>query len=102
MLRFSRSRLAMMVADKNLRYYIKTGAGSPDSKYGRPEIDRYQLRQILLNSLQPGTVKWKCRLRKVDEERGMINLHFDHGIETGFDLVVGADGAWSKVRPLVS
>lgn len=25
-------------------------------------------------------------------------LHFNQGIEGGFDLIIGADGAWSKVR----
>ena len=31
-----------------------------------------------------------------------LELHFDHGIEKGYNLVVGADGAWSKVRPAVT
>ena len=29
-------------------------------------------------------------------------MYFDDGKKKGFDLVVGADGAWSKVRPVVS
>jgi 2-polyprenyl-6-methoxyphenol hydroxylase-like FAD-dependent oxidoreductase len=29
-------------------------------------------------------------------------LIFDQGIETGFDFIVGAEGAWSKTRKLVS
>ena len=31
-----------------------------------------------------------------------LSLHFDDGVEKGFDLVVGADGAWSKVRPILT
>ncbi|KEP47961.1 putative monooxygenase FAD-binding protein, partial [Rhizoctonia solani 123E] len=31
------------------------------------------------------------------------DLHFKDGkVETGFDLVIGADGAWSRVRPLLT
>ncbi|KAJ5759172.1 hypothetical protein N7520_006328 [Penicillium odoratum] len=44
-------------------------------------------------------IRWGYHLRAIDEEH---NLIFDHGIESGFDLVVGADGAWSKVRKVVS
>jgi 2-polyprenyl-6-methoxyphenol hydroxylase-like FAD-dependent oxidoreductase len=71
---------------------------------GRPEIDRPQLRQILLDSLEEGTIRWAHKLTRVDEDR---TLYFEtpedkNKVETGFDLVVGADGAWSKVRPLLS
>lgn len=65
----------------------------------RPEIDRVALRSILLDSLPEKTVRWGCALKKVDEDG---TLHFEHGRETGFDLVVGSDGAWSKIRPLLS
>jgi hypothetical protein len=86
-----------------------TGHGErrPDSFNGRPEVDRVQLRDILLNSLNPGTVRWGHKLEcvKTDAEGTSLtyDLHFDHGTtETGFSLVVGADGAWSKVRHLLT
>ena len=47
-----------------------------------------------------------CKLLRVEADakaKGKYNLHFtDDSMETGVDLVVGADGAWSKVRPLVT
>lgn len=57
------------------------------------------LRGILLDSLPAGIVRWGCALKGVDEDG---TLQFEHGPETGFDLVVGSDGAWSKIRPLLS
>lgn len=74
---------------------------------GRPEIDRGALRTILLDSITPGTIKYGKKLVKVEptpnQNSGKHDLHFANGvIETGFDLVVGADGAWSKVRPLLT
>lgn len=90
---------AFAIADKNLKRYISMGGASSTTTRGRPEIDRIRLRQILLESIPPGNIRWGCRLRSIDEE---LSLHFDHGVEKGYDLIVGADGAWSKVRPLLS
>ncbi|CAF9909298.1 MAG: hypothetical protein HETSPECPRED_008928 [Heterodermia speciosa] len=90
---------AMIFADKNLKKYVYMDGATKETSRGRPEIDREKLRKILLEALPAGTVRWGCRLRSVDED---LSLHFDHGIEKDFDLVVGADGAWSKVRPLLS
>lgn len=87
------------LADKNLKRYISMGGTSSQTSRGRPEIDRTRLRQILLESLPPETICWGCRLRSIDKD---LSLHFDHGVEREYDLIVGADGAWSKVRPLLS
>lgn len=91
---------AINLADKNLVSVIKVGGTTEASSRGRPEIDRARLRQILVNSLPEGTIRWNCRLRSVDAHD--LSLHFDHGVETGFDLLIGADGAWSKVRPVLT
>ncbi|MFI8951996.1 FAD-dependent oxidoreductase [Streptomyces sp. NPDC053750] len=69
----------------------------------KPEIDRGQLRGLLLNSLQPGTVRWDHTLRTISgPEEGPRQLHFTNGTIIECDLVIGADGAWSKVRRAVS
>jgi 2-polyprenyl-6-methoxyphenol hydroxylase-like FAD-dependent oxidoreductase len=71
----------------------------------RPEIDRSTLRDILLDSIQPGSIQWNRKLVRVEpinDAKHKYNLHFIDGAEEGFDLVVGADGAWSKVRPLLT
>jgi len=72
-------------------------AGTKDdrSTRGRSEIDRVRLRKILLDSLPEGFVRWGCRLQAVEQnvKTGDVQLDFDHGTESGFDLVVGADSA---------
>jgi 2-polyprenyl-6-methoxyphenol hydroxylase-like FAD-dependent oxidoreductase len=71
----------------------------------RPEIDRAKLRDILLDSVQPESIQWNrklVRLESLHVPEIKYNLHFTDGLEVGFDLVVGADGAWSKTRPLVT
>ncbi|MGO4459447.1 FAD-dependent oxidoreductase [Streptomyces sp. M-16] len=70
---------------------------------GNPEIDRGQLRALLLNSLEPDTVRWSHKLTHVEPlAEGVHRLHFADGSTAEADLVVGADGAWSKVRRLLS
>ncbi|OXM46400.1 FAD-dependent oxidoreductase [Amycolatopsis alba] len=65
----------------------------------KPEIDRGQLRGLLLDSLEPGTVRWGSVLERVDLPG---RLRFADGTTVETDLVIGADGAWSRVRPAVS
>ncbi|MEU8587303.1 NAD(P)/FAD-dependent oxidoreductase [Streptomyces sp. NPDC048664] len=68
-----------------------------------PEVDRGQLRGLLLDSLDPHAVRWGCAVRAVTPlEDGAARLLLDDGTTEDFDLVVGADGAWSRVRPALS
>ncbi len=69
----------------------------------RPEVDRGQLRQMLLESLPTGILRWGHDLRSIEPNgNGTFELIFHGKASETFDLVVGADGAWSRVRPLVS
>ncbi|KAH0545437.1 hypothetical protein FGG08_000438 [Glutinoglossum americanum] len=80
------------------------GPDRPAESADRPEIDRVVLRDILLNSLNPDSICWNKKLQRI--EPGADNTHdlyfADNCVEKSFDIVVGADGAWSKVRPLLT
>ncbi|MDE1994502.1 MAG: FAD-dependent monooxygenase [Rhizobiaceae bacterium] len=69
----------------------------------RPDVDRTALRNVLLASLPEEIIRWNHALRDVrPRDDGTYDLVFENGSSGPFDLVVGADGSWSKVRPLVS
>ena len=73
---------------------------------GRPEIDRTALTKILSENLKKESVVLGKKLKEVvpsTAEKAKYDLHFADGTQqSGFDLVIGGDGAWSKVRNLLS
>jgi len=90
---------ALKVTDKRLKEYISIPGTKEGSSHARPEIDRESLRKLLYESLPADTIRWGFRLKSVSDD---LTLHFEQCNLGGFDLIVGADGAWSRVRPLLT
>lgn len=82
----------------------------------RPEIARHALTQLLSSHLPEGTIKYGHRLlsaaaRASDSSVAAQQIELDFAGDSGshnrkqkqaFDLVIGADGAWSKVRNMLT
>jgi 2-polyprenyl-6-methoxyphenol hydroxylase-like FAD-dependent oxidoreductase len=68
----------------------------------RPEIERGPLRNLLLDSLQPGTVQWNRKLESSEIEGHQVLLRFSHGQTSVADFAIGSDGANSRLRELVT
>ena len=91
---------AMRILDKDAMVRLEE---ADDGTGGRPEIDRGDLRGLLLGALPEGTVRWGAKVtgaRPLGGGRHEVTLA-DGSVFTT-DLLVGADGAWSRIRPLLS
>ncbi|KAK3709673.1 hypothetical protein LTR37_010700 [Vermiconidia calcicola] len=98
----SRWDAATMIANKEGRVLVNLAPeGDEDA---RPEIDRKELRRLLLDSIPAESVRWASRVKEVTKEADCtMSVRLENGkVEAGFRLVVGADGAWSKARSLVT
>ena len=69
----------------------------------RPEVDRSDLRRMLIDSIPGEMIRWSHKLASVMAiADGRHEVTFSNGSTAICDVLAGADGAWSKVRPLVS
>jgi 2-polyprenyl-6-methoxyphenol hydroxylase-like FAD-dependent oxidoreductase len=96
---------SLLVTDKKLTTWVRRNPGKPGEKQLQeaPEIDRCDLRKMLLESIPEKTIGWGMKLARIQETNAGHELHFKNGkVERGFDLIVGCDGAWSKTRSLLS
>lgn len=68
-----------------------------------PEMNRGELVALLTNSLEPDTVRWNHTVTTVhaNADEGYL-ITFDDQRTDSVDIVIGADGGWSRIRELVS
>ena len=75
---------------------------APDERYDNPEINRNDLRTLLLDSLVSGTVVWDRKFIGLAEQNGAWQLHFENNTTATADLVIGANGGMSRARAYVT
>ena len=98
---------AMCITDHTsvILYHDSPDSSQPGSYQGtRPEVDRTLLRSLLLDSIPQHTVRWGHKVNHAKQAvDGTYSLVFENQPEvTGFHILIGSDGAWSKIRPLIS
>lgn len=70
--------------------------------FSRPEIDRNDLRKIMLENLQENTVVWNSQLINIEKSENQYFLDFKNGTNTIADFVIVANGGRSNARKFVS
>lgn len=81
-----------------VRFHDKT-----ENQGSRPEISRNALTHMLLSTIPPSVLRWNTKILSVTpgQDRAWklsTSLNKQEQQDEEFDLVVGADGAWSKTR----
>ena len=74
----------------------------------RPEIPRNALAELFINNIPSGMIKWNHKIVSIksahNASTGANEISIDSGTNgmATYDFVVGADGAWSRVRKLLT
>ncbi|WP_086596191.1 FAD-dependent oxidoreductase [Hymenobacter crusticola] len=75
---------------------------TPENQYDNPEINRNDLRKLLLRSLTTDTVVWDRKCIGVEAQNGKWFLQFEGKPGATADFVIVANGGMSKVRNYVT
>ncbi|WP_136605404.1 FAD-dependent oxidoreductase [Paenibacillus dokdonensis] len=91
----------LRVIDKNGKLYIDEM--DEEDHWDRPEIDRGELCDLLISTLDTNCIQYGYKLeRSILLGNGKTEIHFENGFTDTVNLLVGADGAFSRVRSLIS
>ncbi|MEP6804917.1 MAG: FAD-dependent oxidoreductase, partial [Flavobacterium sp.] len=73
-----------------------------ENAYSRPEIDRNDLRRIMLENLKENTVVWDSQLTTIEKVEDQYYLEFKNGNKVTIDFVIVANGGRSNARKFVT
>ena len=91
---------AAKIVDTNGELLLEVPANEEN---GRPEVLRGDLRQILIHSLPEETIEWNKKVDHIEEiQHGEYKVVFRDESFINTTKLIGADGAWSKVRKLLT
>ncbi|MCI2764896.1 FAD-dependent oxidoreductase [Staphylococcus lugdunensis] len=91
---------AAKIVDTNGELLLEVPA---DEENGRPEVLRGDLRQILIHSLPEETIEWNKKVDHIEEiQHGEYKVVFRDESFVNTTKLIGVDGAWSKVRKLLT
>jgi 2-polyprenyl-6-methoxyphenol hydroxylase-like FAD-dependent oxidoreductase len=91
----------LRIIDKNANV-VFDDHDNGNTDVSRPEIDRGPLQNILLDSLEPGTVVWDSQFVALVPHGDAWQVDFKKKSSIIADIVIAADGANSKLRPYIT
>ena len=93
--------MGIKIADEHA-HILLTKPITAENANDNPEINRNELRKMLLNSLDTNTVNWDRKFTGMEERNGKWLIHLENQPDATADMVIGANGGMSKVRSYVT